>query len=391
MKVLLIQNFGGLGGGTRSALDVAKMFIKMGNDVSIIIDNPSPDFCHLASSIKLTIVSEHPPLVLYNFHSASGLSLKTPLRYYKAKNKLSLWEVFFETNIYDLVVLNSSVLCPLLPVLNKKKIKNIVFVRETFRKNKGINKKQKCFLKNANAAVYLTNYDLQQWNMNENSFVVPDIVDLPLPRDSLIEEQNRGSFTILYLGGIDYYKGCLDLLKAFSIFLKKNKPNAILNILGNNLRVETSFFRKAFHIKHSLYRKKCEKLIGKINSSKKVIFVLGITPNVSDYYEECDVVVFPVKKVHQPRPAYEAGFFAKPIIVPDYPNFGDNIFNMHNGLLYKKNKPESLSDCFEKIYSNKALLRELGANNKKLTDKYHSFDYAYNCLLDIVNFVFRKD
>ena len=144
MNILLIQNFGGLGGGSRSALDVAKVFRKLGHSVDMIIDNPSEDLLNIGKKININIIENHPPIILLTFHNASGLWIKSWFRFLKEKKNRKAWVNFFKkNNQYDIVVLNSSTLCFYCDILNNLNINNITIIRETYKKNFFMNKQKK--------------------------------------------------------------------------------------------------------------------------------------------------------------------------------------------------------------------------------------------------------
>jgi len=382
MKILIIQNYGGLGGGSRSGFDVAKMFKNRGDDVSMLTDNPTTHFIDIANNNGIKLITKHPQLITYNFHSASGLAFKTPLKYFLCNKYYNLWVRFFEQTSYDLVVLNSSVLCPFSKLLSKLGIKNIIFVRETFRKNFFINKKQRFFLSASDAVIYLSEYDKSIWKANTKEYVIPDIVD-PDAFCRLSQKANS-AVDLLYLGGLNYYKGALDLLEAVKMLVaRKIGTSFSLNILGETYNNYETFSlpRKLLHYKHVIYRQHCLKIIDEINQIKQnTVHLVGLTIEVSKYYANCDAVIFPVKKVHQPRPAYEAGYFGKMIIVPDYDNFVDNIFNRWNGLYYKKNSIISLTDTLNEVISDEILRNVCGENNRRFVEEKHSLSYAENCL-----------
>ena len=81
------------------------------------------------------------------------------------------------------------------------------------------------------------------------------------------------------------------------------------------------------------------------------------------------MIIFPVKKVHQPRPVYEAGYYGRTVVIPNYDNFNESIINGYNGYTYKKNNIESFEKSLIEVFSNPDEVVKRGQANKKLTIK----------------------
>jgi glycosyltransferase involved in cell wall biosynthesis len=85
-----------------------------------------------------------------------------------------------------------------------------------------------------------------------------------------------------------------------------------------------------------------------------------------------DVIIFPVIKVHQGRPIFEAGFHNKPVIVPSFDNFKEYVKDGFNGLVYYKSSSKSLASIFDSIHNQKTLLIQMGKHNREMSLKNHS-------------------
>ena len=369
MNILIIQHFGGIGGGARSAIDVAQMLKNLNHNVDLMVGDVTNDYLSLIKEKGLNLIIDHPEFPIFNFHNASGSVLKTIYRFISTKKFIKDWNDYIKKSWkYDLVILNSSVLCPLVEIFQKLQINNI----------------EKNYLRKAEAVVYLTNFDKNAWNCGMNQFVIPDVVDSEMfPLVSLQPIQD--SVKLLYLGGLNFYKGALDLLKAL-YGLKEKTFNYELYILGNLYEEydNFSFLRKCISIKHIKYRKDCINYINKINKDYKRIKLVGIVKDVSKYYRISNVIIFPVKKVHQPRPVYEAGYYGRTVVIPNYDNFNESIINGYNGYTYKKNNIESFEKSLIEVFSNLDEVVKRGQANKKLTIDNHSFANAIPILENIL-------
>lgn len=382
MKILIIQHFGGLGGGSKSAIDVATLFESLGNEVKIGIYKPDDNFIKLAKECGVEVVDDIPQPIVFNFHNASGFVGKTFLNYLKAQKMNNDWATFLSNCDVDLIILNSCVLSPLVNIVKSCGKKCYLFIRETHRKSVLANMMFCSQVKKVDAIFYLTNFDRKKWDIKDvKSFVVPEIVT-PSKSNLVINNavENKDCLKILFLGGFAYYKGALDLLNAILISSQAAKSLKIQCTVLGDLYTEYDSQSVAFKIakyKYVNYRNICIKRIRQINSTKNAfVDVVGIASNISKYYKKSDLVVFPVKRVHQARPAYEAGLYKKTIVVPDFENFEENITDHFNGFIYKKNNLKSLSNLLIYLSNNMDIVRECGANNYEIAKAKHSQEYA---------------
>jgi len=116
------------------------------------------------------------------------------------------------------------------------------------------------------------------------------------------------------------------------------------------------------------------------------IYWVGKVSNVGYYLKKCDLVVFPVVKIHQGRPIFEAGAFSKPVIVPDFENLKEFVTPDFNGIIYEKRNSNDLARVIDEVIENKHNLARYGINNNL---KYHNKHSLNTTNRKFINFIRR--
>lgn len=395
MKILILHHFGGIGGGTISCLDVADMLIRCGHDVTLVAVNPCDYIYDKCRLLGIHMIDSKKPLVTLTYHRASSGWLKTCIKYLLSIRYFGYWTRLIKNVSPDLVLMNSSVQAPMNRILRKLGIKSVCFVRETFRSNgvAVLNNKLKRYIGMSDGVVFLTGFDMKSWCVDTvgPQCVVPDIMN-PVEKD-VLPLQIRKEYSIednikiiLYLGGLSAEKGAIDILKAYKNALVTNSDLCLL-LLGGKYEdfLNMNFIKRILYHSTISYVKKCNELIDALKCSGAKLFDIGLVGDISPWYECADIVVFPVKKVHQARPVYEAGYYKKPVIVPAYPNFDENVVNGYNGLTYMVDDYEDLSDKILQILSCDERRIQMGINNYDMYYKKHTMDVAIKALSDFIN------
>lgn len=395
MNILLIHHFPGVGGGTISALDVIRILRKQGHNVTFAIPNPCQMVVESCKSLGVRIKEiKLPPL--YTYHNASSNAAKCVIKYIVSLKNKSYWKELLVAEAPDLVILNSVSQAPLISVVNSLGIRCIITIRETFRSqgSKIANKVLVNMISKADIALYLTEYDKKQWNSrNRICAVLPDVVDdnryTKHTQENIEDFQNKESLQkkvkyILYLGGISSVKGALDLLLAYERIAEKRTDIGLLLLGNNNRDVKGKLFR-IFNKSEYNYYKKCHALIDKFINYGYPVKDVGIVPDTSFWYEVSTVVVFPVTSVHQPRPAYEAGYYSKPIILPKFENFCEYLRDGVNGFYYERGNFEDLAQKIDHLLIDTFSLEKIGMNNHSVFESTHSMNKAEVVLKDIIN------
>ena len=153
--------------------------------------------------------------------------------------------------------------------------------------------------------------------------VKPPNIDLP-------------GFVVCSIGRIAKEKGLMDLLEAFSLFVKQ-EPNATLLLIGGVLHKEQNSLLADFM-----------ELADKLNIRDK-IHITGLIDNVEDYLALADVYVHSSYREGVPRSVLEAMSLEKVVIATKIRGANEIIDNSNNGYLYKKGDTEELSQIMRKV------------------------------------------
>lgn len=399
MKILIIHHSSVVGGGTISGLDVAKMLHLLGHEVVFAAPCKGDILISKCSELNIKLdIAGVPPL--FTYHSASTGGFKCISKYLISSIRLNKrWFNYIKSVAPDLVILNSVTQAPLLSIIQKLGIRSICTIRETYRTfgSRLINRMLRRLVSKADAALYLTSFDKLQWSTsNRIQEVLPDVVDeerysvhtsIEIQEFKRINHINSNIKYVLYLGGTAYAKGLKDLLDAYNI-ISNHTEKIGLFILGNLHQEKVSLPFRILNFKEIRYRKECQALIQKFKDKHFPVFDVGLVSDTSYWYEASSAVAFPVKMVHQPRPAYEAGYYHKPIVLPLYENFSDYLNNGENGLYYEANNIQSLANKLETLLSTEGLVESMGENNYNIYLHTHSFNVGIDILDKVLRMMF---
>lgn len=402
MKIMVVHHFGQIGGGTNSCFDVCRMLVEEGHDVVVVIPNPSDPVIQLAQDINVRLIASPVKAVCLSCHNADSGTVKTMAKFVLSIKNTGYWKRLFQKEQPDLIMLNSSVQGPLVYIAHQLGIKTICFIRETVREKgvrfwKNVNKK---LLSKADGLAFLTSYDVLAWNIPccGRQIVIPDIVDEKrFKLDTKVNECHEYDLDseeryLLYLGGLSEEKGALDLLRAFRICAQRNEKLYLI-ILGDT--TGGAFQRQG--VVHRLFRHKaikyyetCKKELAILGKEYGRVLEIGLVSDVSPWYCRADAIIFPVKKVHQARPVFEAGLFRKPVIVPDYANFQDSVMTGFNGVIYRKDRVDDMAEKILGLLESEDALRKMGENNYEVYCKEHTYQVAKEKLNELIRVIAEK-
>ncbi len=394
-KILLIHHSGLIGGAGISFYNNWRKLEREYDVVCYIADDP-PDllaFLREKGFYPYTFSFRLGKLTYYS----GGNNLLKPRFWYHALHsifQIKYWKKIIENENPDLIIVNSKVLCWMGKLF--KNTQSLCFVRETIpgSPKKIMNRLMRNMLDDFTAVAFLSEYDLKQTRLNENKTVVsPDFLELEDYRDKLGKEVacktlgiNPNSFNVLFVGGVNKLKGIDIALKAIS-FLKHE--NITLLVAGKDLVHPASlsfqdFANRVKNRKGYRFYKQLKTFIKKEGIESKVRFI-GIQKDMSLSFSACETLIFPMRKPHQARPAFEIGVQKKPVIITDFPNIREFVRHGVNGLTFEPNDHEALAQAILKLKNDKELLGRLGNSNYEYTMKYHTEEYAMGRLLDKID------
>lgn len=389
MNILIIHHFGGIGGGLKSCIDIAKMMKNCGHCVTVGLPSPDMEVKKLFKKEGIDIRTDIPRVITLNYHSASSSATIALGLYMLSVPLKKRWKSFFNEVQYDTIVLNSMVQSPLVNLVKQSGKKCVVFIRETIKKNNRtfVNQIIKRKITRSDALVFLTKYDQRTWDFSGKvqQYVIPDVVDsnsfikpnFNIAKRKKILGIEGEDTTFIYLGGFSYVKGALDLLLAFEAYITEgNKGHLLVLGNGNDDFIKQKGLKRWHHKRDIEYVEKCREVMMRINGEKENVTFVGLTKSPEDWYVISDVVVFPVKAVHQARPIYEAGFFNETVIVSNYSNFAEALVDGYNGMFYEAGNIDDLKDKMTSISKNKSVMKIMADNNRLMYIENHTFENA---------------
>ena len=372
-RICLLHHASGLGGGTKSFIDLA-MMLKDSYEVIACIPKGESPLKQLLISKEICIYEigvPYPQLPRYS--GGPNLISRTMVRYIWNWRYIKKFCVEMEALKPDILIFNSIVTVIVAPFLSKT-IKKVCFVRETIVDKDAcviFKKILKCYFQ---GACFLSQYDQKMLADDTlSSIVIPDSV----PKEDIVLELKENArkkeglpydkFLVLYMGGDDRIKGADTILEAF----RRLVDNKQLILAGSFFEEETSV--KLWNIKEIIYKIQLKKKYRELMKDGKVVLV-GMRKDISTIMNACDIVVFPSTKVHQARPCIEAGFYHKPVIISDYEQTKEYFINEYNALTFKSKQAKDLRKKICYAYENPNQMKKMGERNYEMSIKFHNYE-----------------
>lgn len=390
-KVLLIHHSGLLGGAGISLYYTWKA-LEEKYEVSCHVPSEPPELMDFLVSKGLKPKTYAFRLGKITYYSG-GNTLASPKFWYHALRSITqfkFWKTIIKNERPDLVFVNSKVLCWMSILFNE--VKSVCFVRETIPGNPKslMNRIMRGLLDKFSIVAFLSEYDADQTRLeNAYKIISPDFLDV-LEYEEIISREkaceklglNSELFNVLFVGGKDPLKGLDVGLKAISR-LKDSRIQLIvagydkISIHSHGFKGVIEKFKKQKVLKYS---RNIDEFIARNNIVDSIKFI-GIQSDMRTVYTACDLLIFPMTKPHQARPAFEIGVQKKPVIISDFPNIGEFVINGENGLAFKPNDHIELANAILRLKNDTNLRNQLGKENQKFTYKFHTAEYSVKQLL----------
>lgn len=168
---------------------------------------------------------------------------------------------------------------------------------------------------------------------------------------------NSDQFNLLFFGQIKEMKGLDVLIEAIAIANKTN-PNIYLTIAG-----------RPWHTNAEKYHE----MVLQLGLSEQISEHYNYIPNeeVINYFEACDLVVLPYKRIYQSGVLLLSMSYGKPCLTSDLEPFSDIIDDGVNGYLFRSESAQDLSKRILEIAADKTKLLGISANASViLQEKY---------------------
>ncbi len=204
---------------------------------------------------------------------------------------------------------------------------------------------------------------------NDKIFVIAHgNYDSQLPEKQISKEQarknlniNENENVILFFGAIKEYKGLDLLLDAFEIAASKMQ----------NLKLVIAGSPDSNKIKEK-YLNKINQLKAKNNIIYNFDYIL--TEKVADYFLAADIIALPYKNIYHSGIIHLAFSYGRPFVATDVGDFREMAEAGKCGKISPEKTASSFADTMLECFSDKTLLKEMGAYCKKVSDTKYSWD-----------------
>jgi glycosyltransferase involved in cell wall biosynthesis len=393
MKILMIHHSEVLGGGTLSCFDIISALKKDKYNLLLSLPSGKNAAREKAHELDLNILDDDIKPLIFGYYNGGSNLFKVIIKSLMRLGNLGEWKKLIIREKPDIVLLNSMILWPMIPLLSRFNIKSIVFVRETMKGNSKrlINRLVYANLQKATGVAFLSQFDQKQWNLSDKVIqsIIPDVVDVDEFSQGIDKESSRKQlnlknnvFYILYVGGMNELKGVRTIIHAMNHCKSLNIELLFLGELGEELLKSKGI--------SSVKNKKRIALINEINryvhenKLEKCIRFVGMQKEMNIWYSACDVVVFPAKEAHQARPIYEAGVFKKPIIASNFQNYMEYLKPGISGLVFEPENHKDLAQEIEKLYKDPISCDKLGKGNFDLMNRFHNSKEVNNRIRNFI-------
>ena len=372
-KIVMIQHCGTVTGSGLGLLTTAQMLRDRFEIVVYCEDNPHGMVeVFRSNGFNVKPLPAKLPLLMY-YNGGPKLLTRTclgALREYKAY--VPKWKEILEKEAPDYLLVNSLVLSWMYRCVEGTKCRSIIHIREVLRSKKTVyGKKMLEDIRHFDSVWFISENEKERYGLPESQCViVRDCMEKEFIKPSFSENDSSKNFTVLYVGGMSKLKGFPTLMKAVNYL---NKDVSVV-VAGNmSLKKPQLNISNLLYFGRFLNYYKSRRLYNQGKNNVQIHFI-GFCDDLSKLYRECDVLVFPSYKGHQARPAFEVGFYGKPVIISDFPDTSDNIINGINGLTFNPNNAKSLADRINYLSKNPLVCKTLGEKNKQMAEARHTYE-----------------
>lgn len=391
-KITIIHHSGIIGGAGVSLVNVIKTLAPHHQITVLVSDSPDDIFRilkELQKELNFDVESYGARIGALTYYSG-GDSVFSPRYLYRGAliaKQWSYWDKKIKELNPEVVIVNSIILAWMGSIPEIRKRKSICFIRETINGNRSsiVNTIIAKLLNRFTKTVFLSDYDRQSWNYPKEKseiirdFISPGSLDNSIHRctasDKLgLEEE---TFHVLYVGGVSNMKG-FDLAVKAVLKLNEFLPTELV-VAGVNFDDRRAMARGQL----SKYEEEVKKIIEDSPYSSR-IRMIGRQNDMSLCYAASDALVFPMRKPHQARPIFEAGYFSMPVVISDFPNIWENLKSGENGMLFKPGDVVSLLEALKVLAENPKMREMMGRQNREMTIENHLIQKANRALKDLI-------
>lgn len=376
-KIVIFHHVGNMGGGTISLVDVCKM-LHLEYHLTVLLPRRGSEMLTelLGAYAEVKHYDQRMPLISRYSGSERLLSRRFFSSFCVSRKGISNLCRMIEAEKPDIVLANSLIQCRMGYYLRKLPAKKVIYIRETFTEDWITQQMIRMVNRYFDGVLCISPYEKEYAR-----FVIPTAVvaDVFSPPQNMYESKPSGdTFRVLFMGGSAQIKG-LHVLAGAMEHIRSRRVR--FDICGNVTFTEPTFKNRILH--GSLVRKD-SKTRALLQKHDAIIQYHGFVQNMGKLICGCEAVVFPSTVPHQARPALEAGYYGKPVILPDFRQTACFYQHQVNSLLYKPNDPNALAQVIDQLAETPELAEELGKNNYKSYCREHQFSGEQQKLLSFL-------
>lgn len=392
-KILLIHHSGLIGGGSLSLLDVWRV-LEQRNDVVALIPQEPPNLSMLLQAQGRDFLTFRGRLPKIPFYSG-GERLWHPRFWFYVVSILFQWRkwrrLIFSMDP-DFVIVNSGVLAWLSLLLGE--MPSACFVRETaVRGGQGL---WNAILRNLrdrfSLVVFLSEYDKRRARQKSaTALVIRDVADsgegcVAFSKQDACQRLNvpHETLNILLPGGVNKLKG-FDLAVEGLSQLPSQYHLIVAGDSGDAGSRGIDWILRSSR----RYRRRAARKVFKLGLVDRVHY-LGVVEDMNCAYSASDLVLLPLREGHQSRPAFEAGFQRKPVVISSFPNLAECVFDGVNALTFSPGNNGEMVRAIKLLTTSRKLRQEVVLGNYGHAYSVHVRGNSDCELLDAVDEHFRS-
>lgn len=383
-RLLVVQHCGEVGGSGVGLLSTLNM-LRNKFDITVYCVNTPDDLIKLYQSYGF---KTKPIKCVYGFNYFSGGPAIYSVDFWgsliRIKKAKMQWIRILQQEKPNIVLVNSIILSWMWEPIKVCGAIGVCHVREVLPNRRDIRAIYSLRnLDNFDAVWFISEYECKYFALKRprTAIIRDGLIDsIKLSIDCSCPDENNPEFRVLYVGGLSRLKGLKTLIKSIEYL----DDGVVLYLAGYYKKTECNsigFPRSFKEVKTAIIQlSKCDsvKIESQLEKAQKAwgnkVIVVGHSNDISKLYLDSDVLVFPSAKPHQSRPAFEAGFYCKPVVISDFIQTQENVKNEYNGLTFSPNNPRSLAEAINRLARDESLCKRLGKNNYQVAIQNHTYE-----------------
>jgi len=274
---------------------------------------------------------------------------------------------FFDLKLQNLIVLYMMRFFRLKSIVTLHDIDSLIGKESSFLQKKAFTLSHKIIVHNQ----FSFNEIVKKGISKDKVTIIPHGNYLPFVKRVKPNDSSE-MFNLLFFGQIKEVKGLDILIKAFAKAHKKNQ-NIRLIIAGKPWGVSAEYYLK---------------IIADLKIETAVITNFNYIPNddVHSYFQKCDLVVLPYKKIYQSGVLLLSMSYGRACLCSDLDAFNEIVLNNETGYIFENNNIDSLSKKILEIYQKRFEISRIEDNAQELLKTKFNWDTISKLTKELYSF-----